>query len=303
MALFLMLIASCFAAISNLCFRKSIDVGGSSRYYLINQMTVTLIIIILLNPVRTGNYHCTAPALACGLFGGVLLGLLMFSIAFALERGPPGITFAITNSATVMPAIFMALLFGSSFGHPFKSVHALATLCVVGGFFWAGLGVTSEFRKPFWVLFALGAFLSHTLFLTFLQWWALVVGPHLEASFLLPLHLTAASTSWFMPAIFFSATSMQWLLYFTKKRERPTRRDIYYGTFGGLANGGSSFLMIVATQYAQSWENPLLFPTFAVFLIILNNLWASRLYREKINWKANGLALGGLMIAALAAHT
>ncbi len=49
------LIAGVFVAASNLCMRRSIDAGGSSKGFLMVQLFWVFLIAILLNPVRSGE--------------------------------------------------------------------------------------------------------------------------------------------------------------------------------------------------------------------------------------------------------
>ena len=52
----------------------------------------------------------------------------MKSFFKALESGPPGLTFAMVNSASVMPGLLMALIFGAHFGYNYRTSHGLGML-------------------------------------------------------------------------------------------------------------------------------------------------------------------------------
>ena len=43
----------------------------------------------------------------------------------------------------------------------------------------------------------------------------------------------------------------------------------------------------------------MIFPIFAVTIILLCNLWGQKLYKEKVNWMASGLCVVGLLIGTL----
>ena len=173
MAIVLMLIAALFIAGSNLFLRKSIDGGGSFRAYLMIQLFIVFLVMVLLNPVRTGS------------MSGALHGRLWpYGRDFCrgadglhwkiLEKGPPGLTFAAVNSATVMPTVVMVLLFGAAFGYHYTAWNGMGSLLVVAALVWAGWGFPSE-KKHQWMMFATAAFLMHVGFCAFLQWRALFV--------------------------------------------------------------------------------------------------------------------------------
>src|SRR5690348_9884536 len=119
MATFLMLLASMFVSLSNLCMRRSLDAGGSAKGFLVFQMSMALFVAILLNPVRTGHYEFHLSVASLGVLAGLFLAGMFFSLGKALEKGPPGLTFSILNAATVIPAIFMAAIFGAAMGYPY----------------------------------------------------------------------------------------------------------------------------------------------------------------------------------------
>lgn len=300
MGIFFALLAALLASISNFCLRRSIDSGGSSKAYLVVQLTFSFFVMIALNPIRTQDFAWSTPAVILGLFGGILFGLLMWGLGRALEKGPPGLTFAVLNTSSVMPAIVMALLFGSLFGHPYTLANGLGSLLVVAGLFWAGSSSEKNPHKALWIFYAALIFVVHTIFLVFLQWWALVLKPALPHSLFLPFHLTAEKIQWFMPAIFFVGALIQWSIYLYTRHRFPKGAEITYGILGGIANGACTFFLILAPQVATAWENAMIFPIFAVGIILICNSWAQILYKEKINWWANLLALIGLVIGTVA---
>ncbi|NGX61356.1 MAG: hypothetical protein K940chlam9_00841 [Chlamydiae bacterium] len=296
MGILFALLAALFASTSNLFLRRSIDAGGSAKAYLVVQLSFSFFVMVLLNPVRTGDYGWSFPPFAWGLVGGVLFGLLMWGLGRTLEKGPPGLTFATLNSSSVMPGIMMALLFGATYGHPYSITTALGSVLVVLGLFWAGWTSAENPHKAFWIFFVSFIFVIHTLFLVFLQWWAMVLKPPLPTFALLPFHLPSISNQWFMPSIFLAGALFQWGVYFTQRQRMPYGVEIAYGIIGGVANGGCVFFQILAPQVAAPWENAMIFPVFSVTIIVLCNAWAQLLYKEQVNWLANGVCIAGLVI-------
>lgn len=241
MGIFFSVLAAILASISNFCLRRSIDSGGSSKAYLVVQLTFSFLIMVLLNPVRTGDYQWSGAAVAAGLVGGLLFGLLMWGLGKSLEKGPPGLTFAILNTSSVMPAILLALLFGTQFHHPYTLSNGMGSLLVTIGLLWAGGTSEANPHKVVWICFATFIFIIHTLFLFFLQWWAMVLKPDLPDSVLLPFHLNHNHLQWFMPAIFFVGALFQWVVFFVRRHRFPKGAEISYGILGGVMNGACTF--------------------------------------------------------------
>src|SRR3990170_4703607 len=127
MGIQLMIVASIFVAASNFCMRRSIDSGGSSKAFLMIQLFLVFLVAIVLNPVRTGDYHWSACMAIFGLAGGIVLAAMMVFLGKALESGPPGLTFAALNASTVMPMLLMGLFYSSGLFSPchFSCVHAM----------------------------------------------------------------------------------------------------------------------------------------------------------------------------------
>ncbi|MCH9626712.1 MAG: hypothetical protein S4CHLAM2_03400 [Chlamydiales bacterium] len=300
MGIFFAFIAAILVSISNFCMRRSIDAGGSSKAYLVVQLTFSFLVMIVLNPVRTGDYAWSFGPVAIGLVGGLIFGIMMWGLGKTLEKGPPGLTFAILNTSSVAPAIVLALFFGVAFGHPYTFSNGIGSLLVVVGLLWAGWTSEKNANKAIWVLFATLIFILHTLFLVFLQWWAMVLKPELPTSFLLPFHIDARHIQWFMPAVIFVGAAMQWVIYIKQRHHFPKGAEIGYGIAGGITNGACTFFLILAPQVASSWENAMIFPIFSVGVILLCNLWAQVFYKEAVNWWANAVCVTGLVIGTVA---
>lgn len=289
-------LAALVVALSNLCMQRSIDAGGSSRTYLVFQLFAAFFTVSLLNPIRAGQFTLHFPTLLLGACGGLVQGTLMWGIGKALERGPPGLSFAIFYTASIVPGVLLTSLFGTSYGYSYSLYNGIGSLLVIGGLFWAGRqkGLSPP---PTWRFYVLLIFCTHALMLTFLGWWSLVLVPELPLSHLLPLHVGSDQRHWFAPAIMLVAALMHLALYVKNPpSQRIQKREIGYGILGGITSGGCNFFLVLAPQVASSWENTMIFPVFAVTAILLCNLWAQLLYQERVNWMANALCVTGLVV-------
>lgn len=299
MGIELMVIASLFVAASNYCMRRSIDSGGSSKAFLMIQLFLVFLVAILLNPVRTGNYAWSPSMALFGLAGGVVLGVMMICLGKALEKGPPALTFAALNSSTVMPMILMVLLFGAPFGYIYTLFNGIGSLLVVGGLFWAGRAAIRSEKTLQWSGLVVGAFLLHVLFLIFMQWRALFINFPGENGLLLSFDVDDAKSQWFMPMIFLAASLIQIIFYVSTQRRLPNRSEVIYGLLGGLTNGVGTFFMIWSTEVSTPVEHAMIFPIFSVAIILICNVWGQWIYKEKVNWLANGCCVLGILVGTL----
>ena len=104
MAIIYMLISGFLAASSNFCMRRSMDFKGSCRAFYIFQLGFTCVVTLFLYPMRAESLEINYPIIFLGVLTGVFLGFMKLMINKALQKGPPGLTFAAVNSASVMPA-------------------------------------------------------------------------------------------------------------------------------------------------------------------------------------------------------
>lgn len=295
----LILIAAVCATFSNYFMRRSIDVHRSTTTFLVIQLFLSCIVAIFLNPVRLNSYSWSFSMAAFGLAAGIILGFMMRSLGKALEVGPPGLTFAMVNSASVMPGLIMALIFGAQFGYYYTKAHAIGSILVVGGLFWAGWKLEHIPNKKRWLTFAILAFVLHMTGLAWMQWRALFIKFPDTTGLLLNFDMEDVKSQWFLPMLFFGAFLVQVWNAFQSKRRFPEKREIIYGFLGGIANGAATFFLMLSTEYSSSWEHAMIFPIFAVTIIILCNVWGQWFYKEKVNWWANALCVIGLFIGTM----
>ncbi|MES2273641.1 MAG: hypothetical protein V4487_05580 [Chlamydiota bacterium] len=299
MAILLVFAAAAFVAISNLFMRKSVDAGGSSKGFILFQTLVAFLTAILISPVRTGDYAFNFSIAIFGILAGLALSFMLFCLGRAVEKGPPGITFSILNAAAVMPGLLMALLFGAGFGFLFNAWHAIGSILVLGGLFWAGKGMGLMVDKKTWILFSVGMFTLHVVVLTFFQCRALLLNlPHPEdlVSFFTSEEIRS---QWFMPFMYGSAALVQLTIYLRHEKSPLKSQSVFYGSFGGVANSLCTFFLIWAAEVASPLENAVIFPVFSVAGIVLSNMWSQRLYQESVNWKACQLCVGGILIGTV----
>jgi len=295
----LMVIAALLIAVANLCLRKSIDRGGTTKAYLMIQLSLSSLIMILLNPVRTGDYSWNLPMALFGLIGGILLAGVMTFLGKAFENGPPGLSVAMLNCSSVMPILVLVLLFGSRFGFFYTLWNAVGSILVIIGICWASWEGGEIGSKKKWLIFVGLTFFVHIAYLVFLHWRALLINFPGQAGLGFSLKPGVANTQWFMPIVFFSAALIQTYIFFTREKRLPYKTEMLYGILGSFANGVGAFLMIKGTEVSTSYEHAMLFPIFSVTVILGCNLWGRWLYQEKVHWKANALCMGGLLIGTI----
>ena len=297
MAVFLMIFAGAFVSLSNLLMRKSIDRGGTTRGYIVFQMAMATVVALFLNPVRENDFSINGPIVLLGAVAGVVLALMGYFLGRSLENGPPGVTFSMLSSSTVVPAIIMAFFFGANYGFPYKFWHAVGSIVVLFGLFLAGRGANGAQNKGKWILFCMLMFSLHVALLVLFQWRALLLNlPNPEVLSRLFTAKTIHS-QWFTPFMFLSACLVQVLFFLYYERRKIRLREAAYGLLGGLANGTGTYFMICSTEVAGPFENAIIFPLFSVTIIALSNLWSERLYKERVNWRACQYCAFGLILA------
>lgn len=307
MTYFYIFLAGSFTALSNLFIRKSVEVsdaqGGDP--FLMQRLAVSGIFIITITMFFQGYFPINFWMISLGITAGLMLGLLMWITGQAVDKGPSALSFAILNSACIVPPLFMALLFGNVYGYDYKLPQAGGALLVLSGILWMSVQKANVQKKEkswgFWITLAFGI---HALFLSFFQWRALLFNHEIPIGGLIPFHLNYEEGNCFTLLMFFTAAGLQLLLK-RPSLPSPSRPKIYtsrqlwiWGGLGGVINGVASFCTIKATEVASnSHEKSLIFPLFCVCLITLCNLWGRVLYREEIHWPGTILCFIGILVA------
>lgn len=299
MGILLVLVASCFTSLANFCLRRSIDSGGTSKAYLMIQLLFAAVVAVLIGPVRTQDFSINGGIVFLGVAVGLIFGLMFFALGRALEKGPPGLTFAILNASTVMPAVVMATMFGVAFGYIYTSWHAIGSLLVLAGLFWAGRGLAGLTDKRAWLLFSTLTFSCHLIFLVVMQWRALVLNWPNPSDLGSVMSSQEMASQWFMPLLYFVAAVIQTGIYLSSEKRIPNTAECSYGLIGGTAGCLSTFFLIWATEAATSLENIVIFPIFSVAVIVICNFWGQKLYQEQVNWRACRVCVLGLLIGTV----
>lgn len=303
MGILLAFIAGVFGAAFSYSMRKSIDKGGSTLVFTVVQLLVCGVFAVIIGPIRTGNFSVNVPILKGAAVVGLALGALMWVIGKGLNRGPAGLIFAMVNSACVVPALVLTLLFGSDFGYVYTFWHGLGALLVIIGLTWAGLYVSrnGEMKDLTWIPFGILAFVLQAVYFLGLQWRALhLQDGHPASDFLLGISSQEATTEWFLPVLCFVAAFSQLIVLLSSKPLLiPNKAEVICGVWGGVVNSLSLYFLMLSTVFASAVERSIIFPVAAVTVIILCNAWGQALYKETINWVANGVTVMGVLVSQL----
>src|SRR5262249_33625261 len=161
------------------------------------------------------------------------------------------------------PGILSALFLGSLLEMPYEIHHLLGSLFVVSGLFWAIKDQTKLLQKKKWLFFIAIAFCIQTLYLCLTQWHGVILKNAHLVSDILKRGSQELHSEWFIPITFASATMLHALLYARRDRRLPYRREIAWGTLGGLCNGVCTFLFMQGVLNAQGAEYAFIFPIYS----------------------------------------
>jgi hypothetical protein len=290
MGLFFALLAALFASTSNFFMRRSIDAGGTTKGFVLIQMSIAGLVAVLLGPVQSNSYAINGSVVGLGVLAGVFLVTMLYILGKALLAGPPGLTFSILTAAAVVPAIVMASLFGAAFGFLYTAWHGIGSLLVLAGLFWAGqstAGGLQDLKR--WTVLVISMFSLHVLLLVLFQYRAVLINTgNLEAQ-----------SSWFMPVYYFAAAAIQLGIFFRTEARALRPREWLYGCIGGAANSLCTFFLLRSTEVAKGLENAVIFPAFSIGIILLSNLWGQKVYQEKVNWRAAQVCACGLIVGTV----
>jgi len=287
------LIAGMFIPLTNLCLKKCVDISGDAKAFFVLQMGSSFIIALSFGPLLEKNFSVSLSTALFGIITGVTLALMLLCLGKAIEKGPPGFTFAMLHSATIVPGLLMAIIFGVTFGYEYNFWHGAGSFLVLVGLFLGAKGMVEIKERNKWLLFSFATFGFHVLLLFLFQLKA-VMANHVETFNLLTLE--EIQNPWFTPFMFLSCGLIQFMIYLRADREVSKRGEVYFGLAGGVFNFLCTFFLIWATEVASSLENAIIFPIYSVVGIILTNLWGQKLYQERVNWKACQLSVFGLII-------
>jgi hypothetical protein len=299
MAFVYMFLASLFTSFSNLFLRKSVDLRGENAGdpFLIQRLLASALVVFIAILIQQKSVSLEWTTSLLGIAAGLFLGALMWSMAQTLKRGPSGLTFAILNAASMAPPLILALVFGEAYGHGYTLWNGIGSLLVVAGLLWMGWSKESTSWQKSWIPWIIGAFLIHASFLIFFQWRALLLKDGLPPSVLLPFKCDASCGDSFTLLMFLIAAGMQLFMPRRTTRDYTFSEQAFWGGLGGFLNGIGILFMVTAADAAfYSIEKTFLFPLYCVALIVLNNIWSTLMYGEKINWAATMVCVSGIIV-------
>ncbi|MGB7127594.1 MAG: hypothetical protein WBD50_00690 [Candidatus Rhabdochlamydia sp.] len=290
MGITLALIAGVFNSLTNFCVKKGIDIEGTAKLFFLCQILASSLFALILGPLLKGEFTIQLYPSLLGICAGIILYIMLFSLGIAVEKGTPGLTFATLNSATILPGIIMAYLFGADCGFYIGLAHVVGLLFVIIGLFWGVTGVKQIREKNVWITFASMVFLFHIFLLCLFQYRAMLIKV---------ADLKQFDSEWFTPFMFLTCLSIQLIAYLYSNRRFPNRKEIMVGFAGGLTNLLCTLSLLLSAKKALPFENAVIFPMASVASILLTNFWSQKLYSEEINWKACQLLVFGIIIGTI----
>lgn len=290
MGIVLALIAGFFNSLTNFCVKKGINIEGTAKTFFLCQILASSFFALILGPLLKREFAIQLYPSLLGICAGVILYTMLFSLGLALEKGTPGLTFATLNSATILPGILMAYLFGIDCGFSIGIVHIVGLLFVIIGLFWGVTGIKQIREKNVWIAFASLVFLFHVFLLCLFQYRAMLV----KVS-----GLKQFDSEWFTPFMFLTCSSIQFITQLYSNRKFPNFKEIIIGFIGGLTNLLCTLSLLLSAKKALPFENAIIFPVASVASILLTNFWSQKLYSEQINWKACQLLVFGIIIGTI----
>lgn len=299
-ALFFCFLASIFSALGNLLFRINAAKGSgvdNSKSYLFVFYLVSFIFSLVLNP----QVLSTAPKFSMLLIGamvGVINVSLMFITSKALAKGPAGLTFAFQSASAVFPGLLLFSIFGAPYGFSFTLMQFFGVSLVLLGLFAGTQRSSSDGKKASvqWLKYALALFCVQVMALSLIQGRCVLFDCEKVGGFLAQFSLSQADDIWFMPGQFGISLLLQGAILINEKK--PIQRNsLFFGVLGGATFFACTYLLLLSTKIALPREKAILFPFSAVSTIILCNLWARQIYKEKFNFLSNGLCASGIFLA------
>jgi len=294
-ALLICFFAACFASLSNLFFRKSTISSNNcdnTNGYLLIYYFFSFFFSIALD--RTIIFQqISYPMLFLGGLVGIFNVILMILTSKAFKAGPVGLTLAFQNGSSVFPGLLLFVVFGSNFDFSCSLPQLMGIGLVLCGLFLGAFKKNDQSAvTKIWVKYALLALGVQILALMIIQGRCILFS--LNNSFA----VSESADIWFLPGQFGVSFLLQTFI-FMRQRQNLELKELLYGGMGGIANFGASVLLLLATKGALSFEKTLIFPCFAVSVILICNLWAKHLYKEKFDLPANSTCALGIVVGSL----
>lgn len=297
-AILLAIIAAGCASLSNLFFRKCSATNAATYQFLFYYYLSSFAGSFLIRPdLILSSWNPTILMIGCG--AGLLNVFMMIITSRALQHTSAGITFTFQNASSVFPNLVLFILLGSSYGF-IVTGHQIAGMCLILVGLFAGIWQNNQEKNKSstWLKYALGCCLVQTVILCIFQ-----------SRFLFFTNGEVDDSDvWFMVGFFGMALLFQSFVLARQKLSLgaeavsdaiPTKSKVIYGGLSGMANAASTYLLLQAIQWATPIESGLVFPIFAVGVIILCNLWGYWLYQERPKTTSIALCSFGIFVASL----
>jgi hypothetical protein len=308
MAIFLVIISAIFAASASLCTKKNLEKVGTSQGYLVIYFLFSLVATFF---SFIGIIHTpfNPPIFAVGAITGILIFIMMIMLPKALQHGPAGITFAFQNASSVMPSLLLFFLFGSAFHFALTPFTIIGILLIITGLILSAFPqIFSEMHKKnphlkhaftsskMWGFYITLVFILQAIIFSIFHWRSLLIESDQSHS-LLFVSSSLEADLWFLPGSYIMATLLNALVFLFEKRGFK-KSELIFGAIGGSLNGTVTYFLLWAVDIATV-EKPILFPLFAISVILFCSFWGKRLYKETINWVAISLCILGIFLATL----
>lgn len=311
-ALLFAIIAACCASLSNLFFRKCSSTNAAAYQFLFYYYLSSFAGSFLIRPdLILTSWNPTILGIGC--IAGLLNVIMMIVTSRALQHTSAGITFTFQNASSVFPNPVLFLLLGSSFGFMVTGYQMAGMFLILIGLFAGMLQRNQEKKKSTkWIRYALGCLMTQTLILCIFQTRFLAFADGVVDD----------SDVWFMVGFFGMALIFQSFILYRQKRQLQVaivpsiehqeiaefppmatglsaKTKILYGGLSGVANAISTYFLLQATQLASPLESGLIFPLFAVAVMVLCNIWGYWLYQEQPKTATLVLCSFGIFVASL----
>lgn len=284
------LFAGLFNSLTNYSVKRGVDVQGNAKPFFLCQILASTVFAVIFGPILKRDFSISLYPSVLGICAGVLLYIMLFSLGRAVEKGSPGMTFAVLNSATILPGIIMAGIFGVEKGFAVSMHNITGFIIVIIGLFWGMGGLKDVQERKSWLLFASLVFSFHVLLLCLYQYRAMIINIS---------GIENVNSEWFAPFMFFTCAGIQAVYYIYSEKKMPKKKEIIAGIGGGFTNLLCTMFLLLSANRAAGLENALIFPIASIACITLTNFWSQMIYSETINWRACQLLLLGIVIGTI----
>lgn len=150
-----------------------------------------------------------------------------------------------------------------------------------------------------WLLCVIPVMVLQGLILTLFQWRVLLFKCHENTHWLIPWTCQKEEDVWFIPAFFLVPTLSQLFLFWKKEGRKFSSSEVTHGLTSGGLNCACTALLLLATKTEGVLKKEMLFPLFTISVILLCNIWSTKIYKERVNWIGIILCVAGVLIGLI----